>query len=655
MAFNKLRTAAVLAAMAVPCGFTVAAAADAQGTSAFQFLQLGVGARPAAMGEVFAGVAHDANAVYWNPAGLAGMQRDELSMTHALWLEDITYSNAVYARHALGGTIGAAFNILNTGSIQKADNTGLRLAENYSMSDMLGLVSYAREWGDLALGANLKYISSRIEEESASSYAADVGALYGGLRLWGRPLTAGLAVQNLGAKVKYVSEENPLPVITRAGVALQVFKNLLVASDLVYTEKNASLRGGAEYTRRLGALVLAARAGYKSDTVKELGALSGLTAGMGVKLGDYQVDYAWNSFTDLGVTHRISLAMRFGGPDDDSDGVDNYLDKCPGTPRGAAVDAAGCVLDTDADKVPDYLDHCPATSTMAVVDAAGCPLDEDSDTVPDYLDKCPGTPHGAAVDAAGCVLDTDADKVPDYLDLCPATSTMAVVDSSGCPVDADADKVPDYLDLCPATSTMAVVDSSGCPVDADADKVPDYLDKCPNTPAGALVDSAGCPAATAVEAKAMDRLLQIAMPGSVTPEIVDAVRDAAADPACPWEQVNRLCMKLAMEFDSDKAELKGDFAEQLKGIAAFMAANSWAQIELQGHTDDHGDEAYNLKLSEDRAQAVLKHFVSADGLATERLSSKGLGKTQPFTSNATEEGRQANRRVIAILSMEKAP
>ena len=289
-------------------------AGSARGTSAFQFLQLGVGARPSAMGEVFAGVADDVNAVYWNPAGLAGLERGELSMTHALWLEDIAYSNVVCAGYAFGGTVAAGLNILTSGNIQKADNTGLRLAENYSMSDTMGVVSYARGWGGLALGANLKYISSRLEEESAHSYAADIGAFFSGFRPWGRKLSVGLSVQNLGTKAKYVSEEIPLPVIIRAGSSMELLKNLLVASDINYKEEDITIHAGAEYTCAFGALVLVGRAGYKDDTVKELGKLSGLTAGMGVKWGDYQLDYAWNSFTDLGITHRISLGIKFGVP-----------------------------------------------------------------------------------------------------------------------------------------------------------------------------------------------------------------------------------------------------------------------------------------------------------------------------------------------------
>lgn len=332
----------ILMAAAMLCWCEPVRAGSAQGTSAFQFLQLGVGARPAAMGETFAGVAGDVNAVYWNPAGLAGLERGELSMTHALWLEGITYSNIAFGRQALGGTVGLAFNILRTGDIGKADNTGLRLDENYSMSDKMGIVSYARGWGNLALGANFKYIYSGLEDEGAHSYAADLGALYSGLRPWGRKLNLGLSVQNMGTKARYVSEEAPLPLTVRAGGALELVKGLLVASDLDYVEKNINVHAGAEYTRALGAFVVAVRAGYKDDTVKELGALSGLTAGLGVSWGDYQLDYAWNSFTDLGITHRIALGIKFGGRDTDSDGVVNALDKCADTPAGTAVDAAGC-------------------------------------------------------------------------------------------------------------------------------------------------------------------------------------------------------------------------------------------------------------------------------------------------------------------------
>jgi len=308
----KTTAAAALTALCLLRGASAVYAGDAAGTSAFQFLQLGVGARSSAMGEAFAGVAGDVNSVYWNPAGLAAMERREVSLNHALWLEDITYSSLACGLPANGGTVGAAFNVLNTGSIDKADNTGLRLSDSYNMAEVMALLSYARQFGALALGANLKFISSRIEEETAQSLAADLGALYGGVSVRGRRLNLGLAVQNLGTKAEYVSEAFSLPVTVRAGAALEAYKGLLLVSDLVYREETVDIHAGAEYTRAFGTVVVAARAGYKDDTVKELGSLSGLTAGLGVGWTDFQLDYAWNSFTDLGAAHRLSLGIKFG-------------------------------------------------------------------------------------------------------------------------------------------------------------------------------------------------------------------------------------------------------------------------------------------------------------------------------------------------------
>lgn len=308
----KTTAAAALAALCLPLCAPAAYAGDAAGTSAFQFLQLGVGARPSAMGEAFAGVAGDVSSVYWNPAGLAALDRGELSVSHALWLEDITYSSLAGGLPVNGGTVGASFNVLNTGAIDKADNTGLRLGDSYNMAEVMALLSYARQFGALALGANLKFISSRIEEETAQSVAADLGAIYGGLSVRGRRLNLGLAVQNLGPKAEYVSETFSLPVTVRAGAALEAYKGLLLVSDLVYREETVDIHAGAEYSRAFGAVVVAARAGYKDDTVKELGSLSGLTAGLGVGWTDFRLDYAWNSFTDLGATHRLSLGIKFG-------------------------------------------------------------------------------------------------------------------------------------------------------------------------------------------------------------------------------------------------------------------------------------------------------------------------------------------------------
>ena len=261
-------------------------------------------------------------------------------------------------------------------------------------------------------------------------------------------------------------------------------------------------------------------------------------------------------------------------------------------------------------------------------------------------------PPAAAPVVAAVRPETNAVIPADSIKKCPGTSFGDAVLTGGCAPDSDADGVPDSIDKCPGTSTGTAVDAIGCPLDTDADGVPDSFDKCPGTPAAIAVDAAGCPAGSPAEVQALNRLLLLAAPGSATPAVVAAVRGAAGDPACPWDQTDKMCMKLAMEFDYDKAELKGDFAAQLREIVVFMSANPGARIELQGYTDEHGSDDYNLKLSEARANAVMKHLIETDGLDAGRLSVKGFGKALPVASNLTEESRQGNRRVIAVLSMK---
>ncbi|MBN1472619.1 MAG: OmpA family protein [Syntrophaceae bacterium] len=90
--------------------------------------------------------------------------------------------------------------------------------------------------------------------------------------------------------------------------------------------------------------------------------------------------------------------------DFDGDGVPDYLDKCPHTPKGMVVDKDGCLPDSDGDGVLDYEDHCPNTPADIPVDKDGCPSDSDFDGVSDYKDKCPRTPHGTLVGEDGCPI-----------------------------------------------------------------------------------------------------------------------------------------------------------------------------------------------------------------------------------------------------------
>ena len=184
--------------------------------------------------------------------------------------------------------------------------------------------------------------------------------------------------------------------------------------------------------------------------------------------------------------------------------------------------------------------------------------------------------------------------------------------------------------------------------DTDSDGVKDTLDNCLDTPAGTVVDAAGCPVAAPAAAEPAVAAPAAAEPAVVVPAAAEPAVSAA--PACPWEQMDNQCQKLAMEFDSDKAELKSEFIPQLNEIAAFMSANPMVRVEMQGYTDKYGNEDYNLKLSGARANAVIKYLVETGGIEAGRLSARGMGKIHSASPDQTEEDRQATRRVIAILT-----
>ncbi|MDP2833640.1 MAG: OmpA family protein [Pseudomonadota bacterium] len=148
--------------------------------------------------------------------------------------------------------------------------------------------------------------------------------------------------------------------------------------------------------------------------------------------------------------------------DSDGDGVVDAKDRCPGTTRGAKVDANGCELDADGDGVVDRLDRCPTTPAGRKVNAEGCELDGDGDGVVDALDRCPTTPAGRKVNAEGCELDGDGDGVVDALDRCPTTPAGRKVNAEGCELDGDGDGIVDAADDCPGTPAGTPVDDKGC-------------------------------------------------------------------------------------------------------------------------------------------------------------------------------------------------
>jgi hypothetical protein len=152
----------------------------------------------------------------------------------------------------------------------------------------------------------VKYLSSTLaEEESASTIAVDLGCLYQVPNIEG--VSIGLNLQNMGGGMKYIEEEDPLPFTIKVGGAYTkaLENNILTISGDLNKPKELSARFnlGAEY---LYNQVMAVRAGYKFGYD-----VDSFTAGFGVKINSYSLDYAFAPKGDLGDNHRISLGIKF--------------------------------------------------------------------------------------------------------------------------------------------------------------------------------------------------------------------------------------------------------------------------------------------------------------------------------------------------------
>lgn len=585
--------------LALSSEFSALPAYAGSGADSFDFLLLDGGARPAALGGAYTALAQDAHALQYNPAGLAGACQSQASFMHNQYFQSI---NQEVGSVALRQGFGFAFNYLNFGSVPETtvsqiDGTGARV----SLTDLSLGAGYGRRVSDrLSLGLGIKYVSEVIAGYTASGAAADLGAM---LAVNDR-LRLGYAIQNLGPEIKFQSRKESLSQLHRLGAVyrLELSGMPLHLSADVLKEKSedAKLALGAELTVRQK---LGLRVGYNGRN----DAGTGLALGIGWSEERWALDYAFVPFGDLGSANRVSLSWRF-----DSECAQPAPPVAQAAPPPPAAKPAPPLLPPVNSRL------LPVTKTSAGLawDANGNP---------------PGTGYRLELSSAEAFAGT--------------VRTAATTELQA-PVGGLESGVTYFLHVqATRDAEVSAFDATLTAVTLAEPPPP----KCPNPPPGVELDAEGCPKTNPVQAEALAKLGGLAAPGSVTAPIVAAVLGAAGDPSCPWERQGVLCLRLAMEFEYDKAELKGDFAAQIKEIAVFLKANPNAKIELQGHTDNKGGMDYNIRLSRGRARAVRDHLLQVESVEESRMTAKGFGYEKPAASNDSEEGRQRNRRVMAVL------
>lgn len=313
-----------------------------RGTTAASFLEIGVGARPLAMGEAFTALANDPSALYWNVAGIAKQGRIGIFFNHTEWVADINF-DYLAGIVPLGqfGTLGISITALtmdemNVTTVAAPEGTG----QTFKAGDFAVSIGYALRLTErFAIGFNPKFIYQSIWQMSATGFAVDVGVHYDTPF---KNVALGFTMTNFGTKMRmggdnarvlYDFEPNgtgnndrvtalletsqwALPLNFKIGLAYKAFDTekhrALLAIDAQHPNNDyESVNVGAEYVLNK---MFALRGGYKSLFLKDSEESFTLGAGLNYPImGNVllHIDYAYADFGLLDKVQKFSLGLDF--------------------------------------------------------------------------------------------------------------------------------------------------------------------------------------------------------------------------------------------------------------------------------------------------------------------------------------------------------
>jgi len=313
----NMKKKAVIPAILIAVMWSMAADRPAESSTAAggqpgMMFSYGAGARGLGMGRAYAGIADDATASIWNPAGLTQLDRTEIVALHTILFEDTGYEFVSCAYPTLDyGTLGLSILYLHTSGFEvtTAETVGVEQGAEFTAGKLGIIGSYAYPvWTDrLNIGANIKYYSNTVYNDTSGFLIWDIGVMSWPMK----HLRVGLNLQNLLSFTVKGDTEDKIPVVIRFGSSYQFLNDqLAVAFDLDTqgTRMRANYYLGAEYRifnplRKLP-YQIALRIGHNYEET--------ITFGFGARYLDYSLDYAFGSY-EQGSSHRFSASVKFGG------------------------------------------------------------------------------------------------------------------------------------------------------------------------------------------------------------------------------------------------------------------------------------------------------------------------------------------------------
>jgi|GEM_PF-316389 len=575
------------------------------GTTGAAFLEINGSASAAGMGEAVTGYSQEIGSIYTNPAGLTTVKGMEASLMHMEWFQSIRSEYVSFARPFPGlGVIGGSVSLLYL-TMDKTTEKAYDSANDTTCSayDMLVNLSWANKFDkllkNLSIGGNFKFIRETIDVYNANTLAIDMGGTY--WFDWG--LSLGVVCQNMGLPIKFVEKGDPLPFTFKVGAAYnKLMEGLNITTDInVPLSYKLNVRFGAEYWL---IEAIAIRAGYKTET--DLGSLSGLSAGLAFRISDFQLDYAFVPYGDMGLTHRFSVMWR--GPEIKEQENIIIIQR---TKEDAlkSIEKAEAELAKAKSVGAESLSREECDQATKLIEQAKTELDAEN-----FLNAC---------NAADSGLST---AVTAYQKTTAVSSTADAENQIKFAKDVKAEKyTPDKLN-----SAIALLDKAKQGVALQQFE-------------SAVIDarSAGAAALEAAN-EAIKKGVQ---------EVAEALHGENLTVKAVGKTIR---VEIPLNFNLGEKELTTEMKITIQKVADIIKKDyADRQILITGHTDNK--PVISAKFKDNKELSVLRALyvqraLAEMGIDVNHLYIQGYGEEKPVADNSTEEGRAKNRRVeIDIL------
>lgn len=279
------------------------------GGSTFTFLKIPTNAEVIGRGEIATSVGGEASLIFWNPAGLHGIRKNNFFLNHHEYLIDV-YQEVISYAHDFDsiGSFGFSFCYVYVKGVERRDETGRKIGDVF-FDDKLFIISYANEFENLKYGVNLKYASERLDIEFAEAFLMDLGIIYSH-----NTFNVGFSLKNISVYSDLLSVNDFIPWMVSFGLSRKRIgeKNYLVGFEICkWSDSDLEMKFGLDYFL---SRYFTLKGGYRLrglDENYQLGYLSGFTFGFNLGLRNFKTAMSYIPYDVLGSSLQVSFSVLF--------------------------------------------------------------------------------------------------------------------------------------------------------------------------------------------------------------------------------------------------------------------------------------------------------------------------------------------------------